>query len=82
MNPNPSDDYADYVEIFEAPPTPRTPEDVKRQLEQDRAELSSAALALRDKMAVGARVTEWVQGHIGVTLAAMFVLGFVLGHRR
>ena len=81
MNPTTSD-YAEYEEILEAPPAPRTPEDVKRQLEQDRAELSSAALALRDKMAVSARVTEWVQDHIGLTLAAAFVLGFALGHRR
>ena len=60
----------------------RTSEDVKRDLERTRADLAETTVMLREKLAVGRRIEEWVEQNPYVTIAGTFAFGFILGFRR
>jgi ElaB/YqjD/DUF883 family membrane-anchored ribosome-binding protein len=60
----------------------RTTEDVKRDLERTRAELAETTVILREKLALGRRIEEWVHENPAVAIAGAFVFGFLVGFRR
>ena len=61
---------------------PRTPAQVRAEIERARQQIESSVVGLREQMAMRTDWREWVRRRPGLFLAGAFVLGVALGSRR
>ncbi len=61
---------------------PRTPEQVRADIERARQQIESSVVGLRQQLAIGTDWRKWVRERPGLFVAGAFALGFVLGNRR
>jgi ElaB/YqjD/DUF883 family membrane-anchored ribosome-binding protein len=60
--------------------TPRTPEEIRAEIERTRAELSHSVSALREEVAWRTDWREWVMRRPLTCVGAAFFIGFVIGN--
>ncbi|MFY0574992.1 DUF3618 domain-containing protein [Cystobacter fuscus] len=60
--------------------TPRTPEEIRAEIERTRAELSHSVSALREEVAWRTDWREWVMRRPLACVGAAFFIGFVIGN--